>query len=90
VNTLGWSFEPGCVQALPGDSNGRPGSTPAAQQTGLVVARLFIITLGIIIVVGGDPQEAVSFALCVTVVSRDCSRRIDGARPSACGAGGIE
>jgi hypothetical protein len=53
-------------------------------QHGLVVALLGIITLIIIIVAGEDPQEAVSFAVCVTEVSRDCSRWIDGARPSAC------
>jgi hypothetical protein len=41
------------------------------------------------------PQEAVSSAACVSVVSRDCSRRIDGgsegALEKACASGwGIE
>ena len=42
-----------------------------------------------IISVGGDPQEAVS-AVCVSVVSRDLPRRVDGGRVGACSARGIE
>jgi hypothetical protein len=83
-----WNFEPGS----------RPGSSRVTrtvdrgrcplQQTGLVVAplgiiTLVIVTLGIIISMSGDPQEAVSFAVCVPVVSRDCSRRVDGDREGA-------
>jgi hypothetical protein len=46
--------------------------------------------LGIILLVSGDPQEAVNIEACVIVPSRDLPRRVDGARGSACGAGGIE
>jgi hypothetical protein len=75
--------------------NGRLESIPAAQQTGLVVAplgiiTLVIVTLGIIILAGGDPQEAVSFAVCVPVVSRDRPRRVHGLGLGVCGARGIE
>ena len=59
-------------------------------QHGLVAVPLVIITLGIIIVVCGDPQEAVSFAVCVPVVSRDRPRRVHGLGLGVCGARGIE
>ena len=40
---------------------------------------------------GGFAQEAVSIAVCVIVVSRDCSRPVDGlGLGGVCGARGIE
>jgi hypothetical protein len=67
--------------------NGQRSLSRCLHTTGSVVAPG---TLGIILLVSGDPQEAVNVEACVRVVSRDRPRRVDAAGRGVCGARGIE